>query len=234
MTVFRPLANALFGESRVRDLLRETGIVALLAASDLRLRLKFRSDRKALAQMAGPLLLNVGSGWKRPQGWINLDISPKKPGIVFYDAHDPLPVRDGAVAHIHTEHFLEHLAYDRAIAFLRDCHRALQPGGTLRVIVPDAEKYFRAYVADDRPFFEVFKTLGGPREPFETKAQIINQMFRMGGVHRFAWDYETLALALSQAGFSRVERSRQHDTSHDIDGTDTWRPIESLYVNSQR
>ena len=29
--------------------------------------------------------------------------------------------------------------------FLGDCHRALEPGGVLRIIVPDAERYLQAY-----------------------------------------------------------------------------------------
>jgi hypothetical protein len=35
---------------------------------------------------------------------------------------------------------------------------------------------------------------------------VINQMFRMGGAHKYAWDFETLTLSLSEAGFGNIER----------------------------
>jgi len=58
-----------------------------------------------------------------------------------------------AVAHIHTEHFLEHLEYSDGQNFLRECYRVLEIGGTMRVVVPDSEKYMfrdaRTYSTQD-------------------------------------------------------------------------------------
>jgi predicted SAM-dependent methyltransferase len=231
MTVLKPLADAIFGESRVRDFLRELGIAGSMAANELYWRAASRNQHRALAEKTGEILVNLACGWHVVPGWVNLDISPTRPGVIYYDAHKPMPFESHSVSHIHSEHFLEHLEYRHALGLLRECHRVLRPGGTLRLIVPDAEKYFRAYVENDQAFFQASRMLGDPPEPFETRAQIINQMFRMANAHKFAWDFETLELVLSRIGFSAIARSSAHDTPHDIDGTEDWRMRESLYLN---
>ena len=106
----------------------------------------------------------------------------------------------------------------------------------MRIIVPDAEKYMRAYALDDKAFFERLKELGGTSEPLPTKDTICNQMFHMGGAHLFAWDFETLDYVTRQIGFKSIKQSQQNDssTTHCIDGQDWWRPVESLYADLVR
>src|SRR5262249_4964457 len=98
------------------------------------------------------LILNVGCGPVTAEGWVNIDINPP-PRAFYYDALDPLPIASETVRHIHCEHFLEHLCFDDARAFLHECYRVLEPFGSLRIIVPDVEKYMRAYATDDKTFF---------------------------------------------------------------------------------
>ena len=69
--------------------------------------------------------------------------------------------------------------------------------------------------------------LGGAVEPLETKGAVCNQMFRMGGYHKFAWDFETLQHATRSCGFSNATRSALGDVLTELE----WRPLESLYVN---
>jgi lambda repressor-like predicted transcriptional regulator len=65
---------------------------------------------------------------------------------------------------------------------------------------------------------------------------IVNQTFRMGGHHLHAWDFATLDAAMRKTGFSRVELSRQGDVAPElrIDGSDSWRPQERMYVNARK
>ena len=77
----------------------------------------------------------------------------------------------------------------------------------MRIIVPDAGKYMSAYATRDESFFGKLDGLGGASPPLETNALICNQMFRMGGDHLFAWDFETLELICRRIGFSSVVRS---------------------------
>ena len=192
--------------------------------------------RQDLSRVQGrALLLHIGSGPRVKEGWVNIDISDA-PGTYYADLRNPLPLADGSAAHIHAEHVVEHLEYEEAQRFLAECFRLLQPGGSLRVIVPDAGKYLRAYVTGDEEFFAKITRLGGAQYEMRTKMEIINQMFRMGGDHRFAWDFETMRLVLADAGFARIEESAAGDVPPEwnIEGDDWWRKHESLYVNAYR
>lgn len=177
------------------------------------------------------LKVNVGCGPLVRKGWVNVDLFPH-PGGRYLDVRNGLPFADVAVSHIHCEHFLEHLLFDQAKAFLRECHRVLKPEGTMRIIVPDAEKYITAYCRNDRAFFNQLKRLGNATEDLDTPMKVINQMFHMGGGHKVGWDFETLSATAQQVGFAVVRKSCLGDAPPElaIDGTDDWRPLESLYV----
>jgi predicted SAM-dependent methyltransferase len=195
-------------------------------------------ERNKLSKIPGThLLLNIGCAKVPKAGWINIDLNPCK-GVYFADVSRMIPLKDGTVRHIHCEHLLEHLEhldywnYKEAQNFLKECLRVLEEGGSLRLIVPDAEKYLRAYCQNDSAFFETLRNLG-KSGPFRTRMEIINQVFRMGGDHKYAWDIETLSMVLKEVGFTRVEKSQLGDIDPDlnIDLTDSWRYLESLYVN---
>ena len=168
-------------------------------------------------------------------GWVNIDYEPFD-DVFYFDARDQFPIADGSVKHIHCEHFLEHLQFEDATAFLKDCHRILSPAGTMRLIVPDAERYMNAYSGNDGAFFQQLEHLGGTTLALRPKNMICNQAFRMGGDHLFCWDFETLDHVTKNIGFAVVRRSAINDVPEElnVDGQDWWRPIESLYANLQK
>lgn len=190
--------------------------------------------RRRLRNVTGEkLLLHLGCGPRLKTGWINVDMFPG-PGACFADLRNPLELEGGSVRHIHCEHVLEHLERDEAARFLRECRRVLVADGTLRLILPDGEKYLRAYAAEDAAFFEPLLHLGNAVQPLTQRMAMINQMFRMGGGHCYAWDFTELRAALLEAGFATVQKSVFGDVSPElmIDGTEDWRPHESLYLNA--
>jgi predicted SAM-dependent methyltransferase len=197
---------------------------------------KYRGNLKSYCDGKYALLLNIGCGELIHDGWVNIDYQATVGRSFYFDALDPLPLSDGVVRHIHCEHFLEHLEHRDAIKFLTECHRVLDAKGTIRIIVPDAERYMRAYVANDVEFFDRLSNLGGHQEPLRPKNLVCNQMFRMWGEHRFAWDFESLDAAARSVGFSDIRRSLQNDVepAYAIDGTEWWRPFESLYANLRK
>jgi len=184
------------------------------------------------ARRAPVKCLNVGAGSHQRQGWYSIDLV--HPGVdIRWDVRWGLPFRSDTVERIHCEHFLEHLEYPRETkSFLGECYRILKPGGELRLIVPDAEKYIQAYVRRDLAFWKNLSDLGGTPVPFETEIEIMNQAFRMGGEHLFAFDSKTLRLVLSNAGFSKIELG--DFSSLYLDQHDAWRRVESLYLTARK
>ena len=182
------------------------------------------------------LLLHVGCGSLVLPGWTNVDADPKPrqaqgERALYWNMMNPLPLADGSVRRIHCEHFLEHLRFDYAEKFLAECRRVLEPGGSMRLIVPDAGRYMTAYAVNDMSFFGKLDGLGGASN-LETKAAICSQMFHMWGDHLFGWDFETLERSCRKAGFTSIAPAAWNDRAggYDVDGQDWWRPHESLYA----
>ena len=198
------------------------------------LRMRYFSSPGRLRESRN-VKVNIGCGGLIREGWVNVDLYPG-PGATYLDVLDGLPFGSGAVIRIQCEHFLEHLEFDQAERFLAECRRVLTPGGILRVVVPDAEKYLRAYCRGDEDFFNQLTHLGGAQVPLDTPVKVINQMFRMGGDHRFAWDFATLRATALTVGFAEVVQSCFGDVPAEfaIDGTDDWRRLESLYANLRK
>ena len=168
----------------------------------------WRWNRLRAVQVAEDQLVNVACGPHVAEGFLNIDLLPCDPRVMEWDCRRSLPVGDGCAAGIRVEHFIEHLdPRDELPTFLRNARRALRPGGVLRVIVPDAERFLRAYCRDDH---QGFRELAVP-DPFPddlpTRMDVVNHVFHQWHEHRWAYDFETLALRLHAAGFSRAERS---------------------------
>ncbi|HVF50870.1 MAG TPA: methyltransferase domain-containing protein, partial [Pyrinomonadaceae bacterium] len=96
-----------------------------------------RSARALAALPARDLLLNIGCGPNTLDGWVNLDMA-RGENIVVWDLRLGLPVADASCAAIFGEHVIEHMPKEAAAKLLRECHRALQKGGVLRLSTPDA------------------------------------------------------------------------------------------------
>ncbi len=185
------------------------------------LRFEFRIYRQRLANQILPhrrsrftrlrcmreISLNVGSGGKGMTGWINLDVSPFNQDL--YATHDlrrPLPLADGSVKRIMAEHVIEHLdPQDDIPGVFRELYRVLEKDGTVRIVVPEVARFIKAYLSNDPADWQALGFLDG-RIPsvMSTPMDMINHVFHQGGEHCAGWDFPSLQIALSQAGFSRV------------------------------
>ena len=167
--------------------------------------LPWRRQRVAALRRQRDLLVNVACGPQILDGFLNLDLLPASPRVLAWDCRRSVPVADAAAAGIRAEQFVEHLETQEELpAFLRDCRRALKPGGVLRIVVPDAGRYLKAYCTPD---LSGFRELHVP-DPFPadlpTRMDVVNHIFHQWHEHRWGYDFETLTHRLEAAGFARI------------------------------
>jgi predicted SAM-dependent methyltransferase len=211
----------------------EVRIALTTAASrPARVRRAFR-DRK-------DLLVNIGCAGEGKPGWVNVDVVHFPTVNCIYDCRKDLPFADASVRGIFTEHFFEHIDYTEEVPlFLSACHRVLAPGGVIRIIVPDAEKYLRAYCAEGWADLSTVRPLHPDHSDvhfgsrFHTKMEVVNAAFRQYFEHKFAYDFATLEFLLRRYGFDEVRRQSVGTSLRPelaIDKPD--RASESLYVEA--
>src|SRR5687768_7431124 len=123
----------------------------------------------------GQALLNLACGTKMHWDWNNVDFSPYAylrhhkavtrlatkiglitpvrqerlqqvdPDIVYWDLRKGIPYPPGSFDAVYHSHFLEHLDRANGASMLRECQKALKPGGILRVVVPDLQYLTNRY-----------------------------------------------------------------------------------------
>lgn len=145
-----------------------------------------------------PLLLHVGCGDQRLDGWVNVDRQELPSVDLVVDVTAGLPFDDAAA--LFAEHFLEHLPLDEALAFLVEAHRVLADGGRLRLSTPNLDWVLATQYAP-----------GTPGGDLRVGALRLNRAF-YGWSHRFLWNRPLLAEALAAAGFTDL-RWRRHGES---------------------
>lgn len=84
---------------------------------------------KRPATALGGKVINLGIGSKQMPSYV------ESIGLPHWDAEcEPLPYPDGTVGTIWALHFLEHI--QNVLYVLRECHRVLQGGGVMNIVVP--------------------------------------------------------------------------------------------------
>ncbi|MEK6285221.1 MAG: methyltransferase domain-containing protein [Acidobacteriota bacterium] len=125
-------------------------------------------------------------------------------GDIRLDLTQSIPFPDNSVELIYSSHVLEHFSYPiPMIHLLRECHRILKPGGTLRVAVPDARIFLNAYV-DPGSFDKARFCSLDVGLSYKSKIDYVNFIAYMGGEHKHLFDEENLVLVLAEAGFRDV------------------------------
>lgn len=198
-------------------------------AWETRTALVHTNGRRKARRFAGAngLLINVGAGADIRPGWLNIDLVPE--ADLRLDTRQRLPLPDRCARLIYLEHFLEHLDFPyEVLLFFRESFRLLEPGGTFSVAVPDAEGPLREYAQGGGPLLEHAIAAGWHNEA-ATNLDQINQLFRQGGQHRYAWDAPTLAHYLEATGFVEAAR-REFDPAIDSER----RRVGSLYLTARR
>jgi predicted SAM-dependent methyltransferase len=180
--------------------------------------------------------LDIGCGPNPHEQFINLDYGWHPQVDICWDVTKGIPLSDNAVNGIYSEHCIEHLPFESIDFVMQECHRVLQPGGTVRLIVPDGELYLTRYVHILRegsglrlPYAD-----GDPFDGIYSPIVSVNRIFRAHG-HLFIYDFDLLQQLLQRNGFVEIKKETfgsGRDSRLLIDSES--RAVESLYVEASK
>ena len=147
--------------------------------------------------------LHLGCGDKHLPGFFHVDLAPL-PHIDHVGRVERLDFIDSdAVELVYACHVLEHFGRAEIPNVLTEWHRILEPGGALRLAVPDfatcAAIYYEEGLQDGLTGL-IGLVSGGQRDSHD--------------YHHMIFDEPLLADLLHQAGFREVRRSDWRDTEH--------------------
>ena len=179
---------------------------------------------------SGMRRLQFGCGAFPAEGWINTNLTPG-PGVdICCDIRDGLPVPSASIQYIASMHALVELPYLDVVPALRELHRALEPGGVLRLGLPDLDRAIEAYRAGDRGYFSI-----PDDEIASIDGRFVVQM-TWYGTNLMMFTFELARELLERADFHGVRRAGYRQTTSpfpDIVALDN-RPKESFFVEAAR
>jgi predicted SAM-dependent methyltransferase len=117
------------------------------------------------------IYLNLGSGKRNREGYINIDAIQHTPETVVGDILK-LQIEDGSVDAVFSEHVLEHLTKNELELFFHTANRVLKTGGELEIIVPCLKTWINRYVKGEIDIDILENFLYGPQlHPYDFHKQ---------------------------------------------------------------
>ncbi len=147
--------------------------------------------------------LHLGCGPKYIPGFTHVD-ALTFPHVDVVGPVDDLPwVEDQSIELIYACHVLEHFSRNVVDGILAEWFRVLEPGGVLRIAVPD----FRAAA-------ELFLAGATPRGLYDVMGLIVGGQKDEYDYHKVAFDEISLTDRLKKVGFSKVRGWDWRTTEH--------------------
>ncbi len=141
----------------------------------------------------GAIKINLGSGQRKFDGFVDVDINPRWEPDVLADGVDMPMFPDGSADLIVSHHNLEHYGCGEAKPMIQECLRILRDGGSLIVCVPDmralAQGWLQGRITDQIYFTNCFGAFMS--EEFDR--------------HKWGFTQESLRDFLLSCGFSHVK-----------------------------
>lgn len=162
--------------------------------------------------------IQIGTGPYALPGWLNTDLEPASPGVVFLDATEPLPFANESIHYMYSEHMIEHIGYAQGLGFLRECRRVLKPGGQLRIATPNLLNLVRCYCHRSDAESQTYLASPQYNDLPASKSRpcaVLNHFVRSWG-HQFIYDPDTLRAALEAVGFEDVRFCAVGESEHPV------------------
>ena len=147
--------------------------------------------------------------------------------VMVHNVTKGLPFSADSLSAIYTSHMLEHLYFEQIARLLHECYRVLEPGGVLRVVVPDLRAFVLQYVAMIGGAGDLRAAADAPL-PAEVLNERLHFRFRYphaGGIffrmysilndfhlHKWMYDTDSLSVQFTKAGFIEVGRMPAHQS----------------------
>jgi SAM-dependent methyltransferase len=191
----------------------EPSPVVLRSLVESRDRLKaLEADLFKRAAEGDGVFLNLGSGKRLLQGFVNIDRYTVLPAMLKADIYR-LPVKSDTVDGLFSAHSLEHLPIRRAVLALRDWFRVLKPGGTLLLSMPDIDMIMGVLLRKDlsaqsRRWF--LYTLFGYQADMESGNSAEDPPVDPGQFHTCGYSKRTIVDELSVIGY-KVQEAENYE-----------------------
>lgn len=186
----------------VRTLLNLAGLLVRAAHSMTRAAAPPAADRvpaSAGGAIQGQhLKLHLGCGPIHIAGFVNVDIDPELPTVDVVDDVGRLQrFPDGSATLIYACHVLEHFPHSDVFGILRRWFEVLEPGGEVRISVPDIDRIVRIYANNWQHFQTppnspwIGLIYGGQSTPYD--------------YHKTGFNFVWMRHLLEEAGFVDVQ-----------------------------
>lgn len=98
-------------------------------------------ERQAINAPQSPsgLSLNLGCGYRKLPGFVNLDNRAEVNPDAVVDVLDGIPYEDNSVDMVRADDFLEHIPVGKVIPVMEEIHRVLKPGGVFESSTPSTD-----------------------------------------------------------------------------------------------
>ena len=142
-----------------------------------------------------PLLkprVHIGCGPINLEGWVNIDARNASHVHIHTDVIDLKNFSDNSIGEIYLCHVLEHFSFEEVSSVLDVFFRKLQPGGLLRISVPDFRLMAQSYLVQKVKLHSLkYALMGGQDYQYN--------------FHKSVYDFETLVQVLTAAGFTNAQ-----------------------------
>jgi len=150
--------------------------------------------------------LNLGSGTKPLDGYINIDMFHRRKVNLVHDCSKPLLFDNESVDEVFSSHLFEHLKImcppntpdekasrwliEGYVVVLKDWYRVLREGGKVIIEIPDFENALKNYLRGD---LTTLTTIFGLRR-------------HEGDIHYCGFNFKHLKILLGEAGFRDIKK----------------------------